>query len=67
MRIHTGDGVRHRAVDPRVTFASVVGVDVVVIAVIPLVVGGRRCALTLGLSLRFGGSGSYRRRRTAVC
>ena len=64
MRIHTGDGVRHRAVDPRVTFTSVVGV---VIAVIPLVVGGRRCALTLGLSLRFGGSGSYRRRRTAVC
>lgn len=64
MRIHTGDGVGDRAIDSWVAFASVV---VVVIAVIPLVEGGRGCALTLGLSLRFGRSSSYGWRRTAVC
>lgn len=66
MRIHAGDGVRDRAIDSWVAFASVV-VVVVVIAVVPLVVGGRGCALTLGLSLRFGRSSSYGWRRTAVC
>lgn len=59
MRIHTGDGVRYCAVDSRIAFASIVDgstvVVVVVVAVIALVMGGRRCALTLGLSLRFGG------------
>jgi len=65
MRIRTSDGVGNRTIDSRIVFASVV--VVVVIAVVALVVGGGRRALTLSLPLKFGGSSSYRRRRSATC
>ena len=64
MRIHTSDGVGHRTVDSRIVFASVI--VVVVITVVALVLGGRRCALTLSLPLGFGRSRSYSRQRTAT-